>query len=162
LRLPRLVLLAVLATALAGCSSGLPPLPDQVPPSATAPPTTAPASRSPLPRPTPSIRASSASGFPEDSAVTCAGRPGADQIVALLRARHVIDATATVTARQGPLCAGTWQYTVLAVANREPLQVVTQGPASALVLVTAGTDVCTAGVRAQAPPGITAAAHCGD
>jgi hypothetical protein len=103
---------------------------------------------------------SSAHQFPEGSAVTCAGQPGVDRVIALLRARGIIDATTTATARLGPLCAGTWQYTVLAVPQREPLQVVSQGPPTALVLVTAGTDVCSPEVRAQAPPGIITAAHC--
>jgi hypothetical protein len=161
LRVPRLVVLCVLTAALAGCSSGLPPLADQGSPAPPAPSPSPPAPVSPVPRPSLSLPASSAPGFPEDSAITCAGRPGADQIVALLRTKHVIDSGATVTARLGPLCAGTWQYTVLAVVNREPLQVVTQGPVNALVLVTAGTDICTAGVRAEAPPGIISAAHCG-
>jgi hypothetical protein len=118
-------------------------------------------SGSPVARPTAATSSAGATTFPESSAITCAGQPGADRIVALLRTKQIIDASATVTARLGPLCAGTWQYTVLAVAGREPLQVVTEGPATALALVTAGTDICTTGVRAQAPPGITAAAHCG-
>lgn len=151
--------LATLAT-LASCAPRLAPLPVPSPPTTTpSSPVRTPAS--PPPRPTVSLPVSSPAGFPEDSAVTCAGRPGADQIIALLRAKQVIDAAAPVTARLGPLCAGTWQYTVLGAAGREPLQVVSQGPATALILVTAGTDVCTAGVRAQAPPGIITAAQCG-
>jgi hypothetical protein len=62
--------------------------------------------------------------------------------------------------RLGPLCSGTWQYTVVAVPDHEPLGVVTKGPVNALVLVTAGTDVCSDAVRTAAPPGITTAAHC--
>jgi hypothetical protein len=81
-------------------------------------------------------------------------------VVTLLRDRHVVGGTGTVTAELGPLCAGTWQYTVLGVPGRESLQVVTKGPPNGLVLVTAGTDVCTNEVRAQAPDGIVAAAHC--
>jgi hypothetical protein len=80
--------------------------------------------------------------------------------VALLKDRGLLRSTDVVTARTGPLCAGTWQYTVLAVTGREPLQVVTKGPASALVLVTAGTDVCSVPVRTEAPAGIVSAAHC--
>ena len=159
-RLAVLCALAALAV-LGGCAPRLAPLPVPSPPVPTSgSPVRTPAS--PPPRPTVSLPASSsAAGFPEDSAVTCAGRPGADQIIALLQAKHIIDAAAPVTARLGPLCAGTWQYTVLGAAGREPLQVVSQGPATALILVTAGTDVCTAGVRAQAPPGIITAADCG-
>jgi hypothetical protein len=59
-----------------------------------------------------------------------------------------------VTVRTGPLCAGDWQYTVLAVTGHEELQVVTRGKPTELELVTAGTDVCGVEVRAAAPPGI--------
>lgn len=161
---PVLCALTTLAV-LGGCAPRLAPLP--VPsPLASSPPAATPSSpvrtfANPPPRPTVSRPASSPPWFPEDSAVTCAGRPSADQIIALLRAKHIIDTAAQVTTRLGPLCAGSWQYTVLGAAGREQLQVVSQGPATALVLVTAGTDVCTAGVRAQAPPGIITAAHCG-
>jgi hypothetical protein len=103
---------------------------------------------------------SAAPRFPEGYAVSCAGQPGPAQVVALLKDRGLLRSTDVVTARTGPLCAGTWQYTVLAVTGREPLQVVTKGPASALALVTAGTDVCSVPVRTEAPAGIVAAAHC--
>jgi hypothetical protein len=151
--------------ALTGCTPRLPPSPV-----ASAAPTgsSAPAAPTVVPRPTPATLPAlplpatpgSAAGFPADSAVACAGKPGADRVVSLLRARRIVEDTATPTARLGPLCAGTWQYTVLSVPGREPLQVVTQGPPTGLVLVTAGTDVCTPEVRVQAPPGIVAAAHC--
>jgi hypothetical protein len=113
-------------------------------------------------RPVPLPSPSRSSGFTEDYAVNCDGQPGADRVVAVLRAKGLISGSATVTAREGPLCAGTWQYTVLSVAGREPLQVVTQGPPSALQLVTAGTEVCSVSVRTQAPPGILTVAHCGE
>jgi hypothetical protein len=93
--------------------------------------------------------------------VSCAGRPGADQVIALLRRTpNVLPAGATVSVRTGPLCSGTWQYTVIAVPDREPLQVLTRGAPTALTFVTAGTDVCTVTVRATAPPGILTVAHC--
>ena len=60
----------------------------------------------------------------------------------------------------GPLCSGDWQYTALDVPGTGLLQVLTRGPSGALRLVTAGTDVCTATVRAQAPPGIRTVARC--
>jgi hypothetical protein len=162
-----MALLCALGAVLAGCSrhpAALPPpapSPPDSPPAATEPAPSAPPPVVPLRPLTPSPSATTAAGFPEGSAVSCAGRPGVDGIVALLRAQGVLDRTTTVSARVGPLCAGTWQYTVLAVPQREPLQVVSQGQPTALVLVTAGTDVCTDRVRAQAPAGIVTAAHCG-
>jgi hypothetical protein len=103
---------------------------------------------------------SGAPHFPEGYAVNCAGQPSVHQVVALLKDRGLLRPTDVVTPRTGPLCAGTWQYTVLSVTGREPLQVVTKGPASALALVTAGTDVCSVPVRTEAPAGIVSAAHC--
>lgn len=162
-----LVLLCAVVPALAGCSPHLPPLalPSR---SATAPPSLAvgPAPSEPLPAvPSPPSLSTPPSpttpaGFAAGSAVSCAGRPGVARVVALLRTQGVLDGTTTVSVRVGPLCAGTWQYTVLAVPRREPLQVVSQGPPDALVLVAAGTDVCSDRVRGGAPPGILAAAHC--
>jgi hypothetical protein len=98
--------------------------------------------------------------FPEGYAVSCAGQPGAAQVTAVLKARGLLASTEVATPQTGPLCAGTWQYTVLTVTGREPLQVVTKGAPSALVLVTAGTDVCSVTVRTEAPAGIVAVAHC--
>ncbi|RKR89359.1 hypothetical protein BDK92_3703 [Micromonospora pisi] len=99
-------------------------------------------------------------GFGEATAVACQGRPSGDQVVALLRRSSSLipgGIQATVPA-PGPLCAGTWQYTVVQVANREPLQVVSKGSATSLTLVTAGTDVCSIPVRTEAPAGIRTAA----
>jgi hypothetical protein len=99
--------------------------------------------------------------FGEAVAVPCAGRPSADQVVALLRRTpDMLPRGATVTVRTGPLCAGTWQYTIVSAPEREPLEVVTKGPPGSLVLVTAGTDVCSIEVRTAAPIGIRTAAHC--
>ncbi|MFC7764406.1 hypothetical protein ACFQY4_45335 [Catellatospora bangladeshensis] len=61
---------------------------------------------------------------------------------------------------QQPVCAGTWQYTVVSIPDREPLQVVTKGAPAVLEVVTAGTDICTIEVRNFAPPGIRIAASC--
>jgi hypothetical protein len=95
-------------------------------------------------------------------AVACAGKPSTAQVVsALRRDRSDIPlAGANPTASTGPLCAGSWQYTVLSIPNREPLQVITRGPVASLKVVTAGTYVCTPTVKAAAPAGIAAAAHC--
>jgi hypothetical protein len=92
--------------------------------------------------------------------VSCAGYPAAARVIALLRGKQVIGRSAKVGASVGPLCAGGWQYTVLTESGREPLQVVTQGAPASLVLITAGTDVCTPMVRTQAPAGILAVVHC--
>jgi len=104
----------------------------------------------------------SATGFDGAVAVTCGGRPGADRVVALLKSKGVLSGGGTVSVQVGPLCAGTWQYTVLNVTGMGPLQVVTQGPPTALKLVTYGTEVCSVEVRTQAPFGIRAQAQCGD
>ena len=80
-------------------------------------------------------------------------------IALLRRSSSLLPTGITVTApAPGPLCAGDWQYTVLQVADREPLQVVSRGPATSLTLVTAGTDVCSIPVRTAAPAGIRTAA----
>jgi hypothetical protein len=138
-----------------------------VPPSPTAEPTDLPPDLPPTdppappPIPSPVASASGPAPFGEAFAVSCAGRPSADQVIALLRRTHgLLPASATVTVRMGPLCAGTWQYTVVALPEREPLQVVTKGTPSALTLVTAGTDVCVVPVRVGAPQGILTVAHC--
>ena len=61
--------------------------------------------------------------------------------------------------KQGPFCAGTWQFTVLGEAGKtldqvEPLLVVTTGRPSALSVVEAGADVCSSHVEDAAPSGI--------
>jgi hypothetical protein len=108
----------------------------------------------------PPAASASPSTFGEAYAVDCAGRPGVDRVVELVKSKGLVASSATVTVRQGPLCAGTWQYTVLAETGREPLQVVTKGPPTALAMVAAGTDVCSVSVRTQAPAGIVTVAHC--
>ena len=92
------------------------------------------------------------------SAVPCGSGPSGDRVIVLLRAGRVLPEDVRVTVRQGPLCAESWQYTVLAVTGHEELQVVTRTKPGALELVTAGTDVCSAEVRAAGPPGIRALA----
>jgi hypothetical protein len=93
---------------------------------------------------------------------TVARLPSPEQVIAFLRRTSgLLPANATVIVQIGPLCAGTWQYTVLAAPNQDPLRVVTRGTPSALRLVTAGTDVCSeVAVRATAPAGIRTVARC--
>jgi hypothetical protein len=164
--LPALMTLA-LALAAAGC--GRPPELDPKPgepgykgdpvpsvaglPSPTTPPIVLP--------PSPSTSPGAAPSFAEDYSVACLGQPSADQIVAMLRAKtKLLPATGVITATTGPLCSGTWQYSILAIPGKEPMHVVTQGLPNALKLVTAGSDVCTIYVRTHAPRGIVDAAHC--
>jgi hypothetical protein len=102
-----------------------------------------------------------ASGFPDTYAVDCAGRPTGTQVVRVVRRKaRLIPAGARVSVETGPLCAGTWQYTVLSMPGREPLAVVTRGRPGDLDLVTAGTNVCSIPVRTEAPTGIRIAAAC--
>ncbi|WP_326550780.1 hypothetical protein [Micromonospora sp. NBC_01813] len=151
------------ATLSAGGCGRPPELRGQTPSDRTLPSTgtTAPATPDPPPRtstpaggpttPTPT----GSPGFGERVAVDCAGRPSADQVVALLRrSTELLPAGARVSVPVAPRCAGTWQYTVVQIPDREPLQVVTEGSPTSFSLVTAGTDVCVIPVRVGAPTGI--------
>jgi hypothetical protein len=92
---------------------------------------------------------------------SCAGRPSGDQVISVVRRQpSLLPTGSTVSVQTGPLCAGVWQYTVLRVANHEPMQVITRGSPQSLVFVTAGTDVCTVEVRANAPLAILTSANC--
>lgn len=155
--LPPAVLLAG-TVLLAGC--GAPPeltQPQGAPVPTPSQTTTSDAPTSGLPptgQPT-APTASPAPTFGEFSAVDCAGRPSGSQVITFLRrTTRLLPSGSRVTVSSGPLCAGEWQYTILQVAGREPLQVVTSGGADSLRLVTAGTNVCNAAVRATAPYGI--------
>jgi hypothetical protein len=102
-----------------------------------------------------------ATALPDATASPCSGGPGADRVIAALRRdRNLLPAGATPKIVTGPLCAGSWQYTVMNVSGREALQVVTRGSAGALTVVTAGTYVCIPEVVGAAPAGIVSAAHC--
>ncbi|MBF9128107.1 hypothetical protein I0C86_03735 [Plantactinospora sp. S1510] len=79
-------------------------------------------------------------------------------MTALLRRSANLPRSARVSYQVGPLCAANWQFSVVAVAGREPLQAVTTGKGSALRLITAGTEVCTIRVRTEAPTAIRTAA----
>jgi hypothetical protein len=163
-RIRRGVAVAVVACALgaaAGC--GAPPLPRPTPTPGTPRPSSAsptPTGGVPLPLPTPTPSAGGSPSFSDSVAVDCGGRPSAAQVVRVLRRNISRIGRAKVTVTTGPLCAGTWQYTVVSVPGEEPLAVVTEGRPRALRLVTAGTDVCSIPVRTGAPPGIRIAAAC--
>jgi hypothetical protein len=162
----RLCAVVVLLAVVAGGCGGEPP-PESSGAGATTPAVTSPAvrptspSRSPNRSPTTSPgRSATASGFAESVAVGCAGRPTGEQVVALLRRSAVLPAAARPGIGGGPLCAGTWQYTVLTLPETEPLHVITRGAPEALVVETVGTNPCTARVKATAPPGILTAIRC--
>jgi hypothetical protein len=115
----------------------------------------APSAGSIPPIPLPPTTAASTPAFAEYIAVDCQGRPDADAVIRMLRrTTDLLPDSLRIKVQVAPKCAGDWQYTVIEVAGREPLQVVTRGPAGDLDLVTAGTDVCNAAVRVAAPPGI--------
>jgi hypothetical protein len=95
-------------------------------------------------------------------AVACGGRPSASQVIAAVRRdRNLLPQGVTPQVLTGPLCAGSWQYTIMIIPQHDPLQVVTRGSASSLTVVIAGTYVCTPEVTGAAPRGIVSAAHCG-
>jgi hypothetical protein len=111
-------------------------------PAATLPAVT-PITTSPQPSPAPS----------------CVHGPTAAQVIAVVRTRPGIPTGTRLDVKQGPFCAGEWQFTVLGQAGKtldqvEPLLVVTTGRPSALRVVEAGADVCSSHVESEAPSGI--------
>lgn len=124
------------------------PVPASLPPSFSLPSLSAPPSTTAAP-------------FPEAVAGPCLGKPTPEQVIAAVRRKtSILPATGAITVVQQPMCAGSWQYTIVSIPGREPLQVVTKGAPAALDVVTAGTDICTIEVRNFAPPGIRIAASC--
>lgn len=97
---------------------------------------------------------------PDDEAVSCDGEPGEAEVLAVLHDEGLLDEDVDASVVEGPLCADDWQYAVISVPDRDPLQVLTTGPPDDLTLVTAGTEVCTVEVRVHAPRGIRVAASC--
>jgi hypothetical protein len=92
-------------------------------------------------------------------APSCAHGPTAAQVIAVVRTRPGIPTGPRLDAKQGPFCAGTWQFTVLGEAGKtldevDPLLVVTTGRPTALTVVEAGADVCSSHVEDAAPTGI--------
>ncbi|MFG1949576.1 hypothetical protein [Micromonospora sp. NPDC048830] len=154
-----LAVASLAAVTLGGC--GVPPelrLPAQSPS-----PTAAGASPTPGPSTAPTVTpppfAPPTTAAADLVATDCRNGPSGNRVVSLVRgSAGVLPRSAEVRVRQGPLCAGDWQYTVLRVTGHEELQVVTRGRPGALKLVTAGTDVCTIEVRVSAPGGIRALA----
>jgi hypothetical protein len=118
-----------------------------------------PVTRAPT-RPTATPVTTPASARTDLVAVSCNGRPSGTQVIALLRRGGVLPAQVQPTVKSGPLCAGTWQYTLLTVPDRDELHVVSRGAPDALTVVTAGTNPCTSRVRASAPQGILSLLRC--
>lgn len=140
------------ASSLPARSASPPPIstPDVPPARTTAPSRAAGTSTGPSQLP-----------FSEAYVSQCNGRPTGGQVIAAVRrSRPTLPGGAGVTVKTGPLCAGVWQYTILTVANSEPLQVMSKGAPAALTVVTAGTDPCSVEVRATAPQALLSAADC--
>ncbi|GAA4678634.1 hypothetical protein [Phytohabitans rumicis] len=157
-RVPLRTAAAVLACAALATGCGVPPElrdpPGSVVPSPQSGPSTAPPAV--VPSMPPTLGPTPSRTFGEAQAVACDGTPSGTQVISLLRnTSGLLPSGATATVRADtPLCAGTWQYSVVTVNGRDPLAVVTKGSPGALTLVTAGTNVCNIPVRTSAPAGI--------
>ncbi|MGI5246174.1 hypothetical protein [Dactylosporangium sp. CA-139066] len=157
--------LGCLLSACRHSSDSAPPVPapsllSQEPLFPVAPPTTAEAPRTQAPSPSRSASPSPA-GFSDQYVTYCNGKPSGEQVIAAVRlTRGNLPAGSGVSVQKQPVCSGVWQYTVLSVADSEPLRVITKGSPTALTVVTAGTDPCTADVRLNAPPAFLAAVDC--
>ncbi|MFC0532974.1 hypothetical protein [Phytohabitans kaempferiae] len=150
---------AVIAVAALVAACGLPPELRDPPGSVVPSPKTAPPTSSPPPPAAdlpPTASATATPTFGEARATMCNGQPSATQVMALLRRTSGMLPRGTEAAVRSdtPICAGTWQYTVITLSGRDPLLVVTRGAPSSLTLVTAGTNVCNIPVRTSAPAGI--------
>ena len=110
-------------------------------------------SRAGPPPTTPRRDAPARTGFSNLVAVACNGKPTGEQVLALLRRASCCGAGAGRRVTSGPLCAGTWQYTVVDRVRRGADPRGHPGRAEALTLVTAGTNPCTAKVRGRGPAG---------
>ncbi|MCP2325987.1 hypothetical protein HDA40_004494 [Hamadaea flava] len=163
-RIRPLVVAATAAATLLAAGCGKPPdLREQGVP-VPSPSVLAESTRPPLPQAT--TTPSTAPTFSESYYVACLGNPSGDQVVATLRAKtKLLPKSGTISVTMGPLCSGTWQYTIVQAPGKDALVVVTKAAATtaapaALQIVTAGSDVCTITVRTQAPAGLLAAARC--
>ncbi|BCB80671.1 hypothetical protein GCM10022251_01850 [Phytohabitans flavus] len=150
---------AAFAVAALASGCGLPPELRDPPGSVVPSPKTAPPTDSPPPVASdlpPTGGPSATPTFGETTAVLCHGQPSATQVMALLRnTSGMLPRGETAEVRSDtPLCAGSWQYSVIVVPDRDPLLVVTRGAPGSLTLVTAGTNVCNIPVRTSAPVGI--------
>jgi hypothetical protein len=158
------LLLACAALAACGTPPELRPRPGSSvprPPSTPASPSSATTASPDLLPPGETATGSPQPSFAEEIALPCGGSPTANEVLALVRRTGgLLSGVGSVSVTKGPLCAGSWQYTVFAVPNKEPLQVVSRGTPDHLRMVTAGTDICSIPVRTEAPAGIRNAALC--
>jgi hypothetical protein len=93
------------------------------------------------------------------AAPRCTSGPSRPQVLAVIKDNPTIPADKQPVVKEGPFCAGSWQFTVVGSTvqdpeGEEPLLVVTTGRPAALRLVVIGTDVCTDRVEDDAPAGI--------
>jgi hypothetical protein len=167
--------LAAAAVLLAACGAPPEPLPTAPPEaagSAAAPSTYPPAATTrAYPQPTPTLAIPTyptatlptvtiaPTSPPPSPAPKCAHGPTAAQVIAVVRAQPGIPTGPTLDVKQGPFCAGRWQFSVVGEAGKtldqvDPLLVVTTGRPSALSVVEAGADVCSSHVEDAAPTGI--------
>jgi hypothetical protein len=157
--LPAVAALLVVVVAACGAPPELSRRGSPVPtPSISPAPSTFPPTVVPTVAPTiPPISTPAQPTFDVSTAVPCGGRPEGGQVIAVLKRARLLASSFRGPVSVGPMCAGTWQWSVLDTDNG-PLQAVTEIRANTLRLVTAGTDVCSIEVRAGAPTGIRAAA----
>jgi hypothetical protein len=89
----------------------------------------------------------------------CTKGPTAAQVIAVVKATGSLPDGAKPEVKDGPRCAGTWQFTVIGEVGKtldqvDPLLAVTTGKPTALKVEEVGADVCSDHVAAAAPPGI--------
>jgi hypothetical protein len=168
----RLLAVAVLLAACGAPPEPLPTAPPEAAGSAAAPSTYPPAVTTPAyPMPSttlaiptyptarlPTVTIAPTSPRPSP-APRCAHGPTAAQVIAVVRTQPGIPTGPTLDVKQGPFCAGKWQFTVVGEAGKtldqvDPLLVVTTGRPSALTVVETGADVCSSHVEDAAPAGI--------
>jgi hypothetical protein len=89
----------------------------------------------------------------------CTSGPTAAQVLAVVKAAGSFPSGAKPEVKQGPFCAGTWQFTVIGEVGKtldqvDPLLAVTTGKPASLKVEETGADVCSDHVQSAAPPGI--------
>jgi hypothetical protein len=89
----------------------------------------------------------------------CTKGPTAAQVITVVKAKLAMPDTQKPEVKQGPYCAGSWQFTVIGEVGKtldqvDPLLVVTTGKPASLKVEEAGADVCSDHVQSDAPPGV--------